>query len=314
MVALFATAGITLAVVEANYTPSKPPFFPPATSFYVDASNAAAQWVRERPDDSRAADIGARIARQPQATWFTEANPSSVLGKVREVTDKAAAQRQVPVLVAYAIPNRDCGGASAGGASDTGQYRAWIENFAQGLGQQPSVVVLEPDALANLDCLTPAEETDRFATLAYAARSIHQHAPQARVYYDAGNSGWQSPGAMAWRLRQSGINTDGNGLALNVANFNPTRDEIRYGRAILRALGNPGLGLVVDTSRNGSGPAAGRSFCDPPGRTLGTTPTADTKTGNVDAFLWIKHPGTADGCLASAGTFLPDYAYQLMGR
>lgn len=314
IVLLFAAAGITLAIVDRAATPSKPPFYPPATSFYVDAASSAAQWVRDRPDDPRAGDIGTRIASQPQAKWFTNAYNDSVDSDVRAITDAAASQHQVPVLVVYAIPNRDCGGASSGGAGDFDRYRTFVDHLAEGLGPASSIVVLEPDALSNLDCLSAQERTDRFAGLAYAAHTVHQHSPAARVYYDAGNSVWQPDRVMAKRLQQSGINQDGNGIALNVANFNPTSDEVHYGKAILRSLSNHDLGMVIDTSRNGSGAAGGRSHCDPPGRSLGTLPTADTRTSNVDAYLWVKHPGQADGCLASAGTFVPSYAYGLIRR
>ncbi|MEU0380739.1 hypothetical protein ABZ093_26030 [Streptomyces cyaneofuscatus] len=36
------------------------------------------------------------------------------------------------MLVPYAIPDRDCGGASQGGAPDIAAYDAWIGEFAQG--------------------------------------------------------------------------------------------------------------------------------------------------------------------------------------
>jgi endoglucanase len=42
------------------------------------------------------------------------------------------------------IPNRDCGGASAGGAPDFNAYRTWVQRFAAGLGNRTAVVLLEP--------------------------------------------------------------------------------------------------------------------------------------------------------------------------
>ncbi|MFC5911771.1 glycoside hydrolase family 6 protein [Streptacidiphilus monticola] len=62
--------------------------------------------------------------------------------------------------------------------------------------------------------------------------------------------------------------------------------------------------FVIDSSRNGQGPwmpAAGaytgdpQTWCNPPGRGLGTRPTADTGQPLLDAYLWIKVPGESDG-------------------
>src|SRR5690606_25888829 len=38
-----------------------------------------------------------------------------------------------------------------------------------------------------------------------------------------------------------------------------------------------------------------------------------TETGDpmIDAFLWIKLPGEADGCIAAAGQFVPQRAYEM---
>jgi endoglucanase len=37
-----------------------------------------------------------------------------------------------------------------------------------------------------------------------------------------------------------------------------------------------GKHFIIDTSRNGLGPAPDGSWCNPPGRALGPKPTADT--------------------------------------
>jgi len=51
-------------------------------------------------------------------------------------------------------------------------------------------VILEPDSIAQTDCLSGTQRADRFAALAYAGRILKQADPQARVYYDAGHSDW----------------------------------------------------------------------------------------------------------------------------
>ena len=39
--------------------------------------------------------------------------------------------------------------------------------------------------------------------------------------------------------------------------------------------------------------------------------TTNTGDPQIDAFLWIKLPGEADGCIAPAGQFVPQRAYEL---
>ena len=46
---------------------------------------------------------------------------------------QAAGKGQVPVLVAYNIPGRDCSQYSAGGATTGDAYKAWIDGFVAGL-------------------------------------------------------------------------------------------------------------------------------------------------------------------------------------
>src|SRR5262245_42930634 len=78
-----------------------------------------------------AAMIG-KIADRPTAKWFS-ADPN-LTTDVNAVVSAAARAGQVPVLVAYNIPMRDCGGFSGGGAGSSVDYLDWINRFAAGLG------------------------------------------------------------------------------------------------------------------------------------------------------------------------------------
>ncbi|CAL9314775.1 Endoglucanase E-2 [Streptomyces sp. SudanB66_2053] len=137
--------------------------------------------------------------------------------------------------------------------------------------------------------------------------------PRARVYYDAGHSGWHTPAEQADLLRQAGAASpaSSDGVFSNVSNFHATADEIAYDRAVLDALGGTDLGAVIDTSRNGNGAPADGEWCDPAGRALGRAPTLTTGEARIDAYLWVKLPGESDGCKGAPGTFSPSYAYDL---
>ncbi|MGW0854681.1 glycoside hydrolase family 6 protein, partial [Streptomyces sp. NPDC002690] len=282
----------------------------PALYRYPDSQ--LLEWTADHREDPLRPVLESRIGNRPTAVWFTSYDPATVTGRVAAVTRAASAAGRTPVLVPYAIADRDCGGASGGGAPDLGAYDAWMRSFAAGLGGGPVIVVLEPDAVADSGCLTAAGRAARFASLARAGRVLHAANPEARVYYDGGHSGWNGAVEQAALLREAGAARYGDGIFTNVSNFRRTADETAYARRVLDALGGPpGLGAVIDTSRNGNGPPADDAWCDPPGRALGDAPTTRTGESRIDAYLWVKLPGESDGCSAEAGEFSPEYAYAL---
>ncbi|GGR12037.1 glycoside hydrolase family 6 protein [Streptomyces aurantiogriseus] len=280
---------------------------------YLHPGSQVLDWVRANPGDGRRAVIESRIASRPAAVWFAEYAPEAITSQVSEVTSGAAAEGRVPVLVPYAIPDRDCGGASEGGAPDLDAYAGWIDRFAAGLGHGEVVVILEPDSIAQTDCLSEEQRADRLAVLAHAGRVLKAANPRTRIYYDAGHSGWHAPARQAALLKQAGAASAASaGIFSNVSNFRWTADEIAYDRQVLDALGGPAdLGAVIDTSRNGNGPPADGQWCDPDGRRIGRAPTLDTGEARIHAYLWVKLPGESDGCKGAPGTFSPSYAYEL---
>ncbi|WP_432191853.1 glycoside hydrolase family 6 protein [Streptomyces sp. bgisy027] len=281
---------------------------------YRHPDSQVLEWVRDNPADPRHAVIESRIAAQPAAVWFADYTPDTITARVRAVTSGGSALGRVPVVVPYAIPDRDCGGYSEGGAPGLDAYDAWIDRFAAGLGSGDVIVVLEPDSVAQADCLSEGARADRFASLARAGRVMKAANPRARVYYDAGHSGWNAPARQADWLRQAGAasTASSDGVFSNVSNFRTTSAEIAYDRQVLDALGGPAsLGAVIDTSRNGAGAPADGEWCDPSGRKLGRAPTLATGESRIDAYLWVKLPGESDGCKGRPGTFTASYAYEL---
>ncbi|MFD4256676.1 glycoside hydrolase family 6 protein [Streptomyces sp. NPDC058534] len=286
----------------------------PATRLYRHPESQVLDWVRTHPDDPRRDVIASRVAGHPAAVWFADHTPATLTSRVRAVTSEGAARGRVPVVVPYAIPDRDCGGHSQGGAPGLDAYDDWIDRFAAGLGSGEVIVVLEPDSVAQADCLSAGERADRFASLARAGRVMKDANPAARVYFDAGHSGWHTPARQAAWLKQAGAASpdSSDGVFSNVSNFHATADEVAHDRAVLDALGGPAsLGAVIDTSRNGNGAPPDGEWCDPAGRKLGRAPTLNTGMGRVDAYLWVKLPGESDGCRGKPGTFTPSYAYDL---
>lgn len=290
-------------------------------TFHVDPAGHAPQQLRawDAVGDERATWLR-RLAAVPTATWFA-GGEQDLTGRATQVTTDAASAGEVPVLVAYNVPGRDCGLYSSGGAADDAAYLDWVRGLAAGIGPRPAVVVLEPDAVTHaLDPACGASEEDsraRFALLRQAVEVLGAGGA-TRVYLDAGNPGWvQDRAALADALEAAGVH-EADGFALNVSNFRTTADNETYGRELSARL--DGAHFVVDTSRNGSGPApddgSGLTWCNPQGRSVGAVPTTDTADPLVDAYLWVKVPGDSDGACRpgepAAGSWWPDYALDLV--
>ena len=279
--------------------------------FYVDPQTNAARWVAANPGDSRAAVIRDRIASVPQGRWFTANNTPTVAAEVDAFVGAAAAAGKTPILVVYNIPNRDCSGASSGGLANHTAYRQWIDQVAAGLKGRAAAIILEPDVLPIMtNCLTPAQQEEVYASMAYAGKKLKAGSSAAKVYFDAGHSAWLSPAEMAARLNRADIANSADGISVNVSNYRTTAESTTYVRNVIAATGHAGLKGVIDTSRNGNGPA-GSEWCDPAGRAIGIPSTNAVSDPILDAYLWIKLPGEADGCIAGAGQFVPQRAYDL---
>ena len=280
-----------------------------ATLFVTEDSpfrRQARAWRRSRPSDARIMDL---LAQRPQAIWLGEWN-EDVAGDVREVMQRAATAKALPVFVVYFIPLRDCDSYSRGGAVSAEFYREWIRRVETAIGNGRAAVILEPDALAGIDCLSTEQRAERIALIRGAVETLSRH-PNIGVYIDAGNARWKSPEDMARRLISVNV-ARAAGFALNVSNFFTTGESIGYGEKISRAIG--GKHFLIDTSRNGAGPTADLEWCNPPERAVGARPTVTTGHALVDAFLWVKRPGESDGeCNGgpAAGVWWPEYALAL---
>ena len=175
-------------------------------------------------------------------------------------------------------------------------YEKWVNGFAAGLGDRPAVVILEPDALAELNaCKGSAQQQARLQMLSYGVRTLQSKSDQ--VYLDAGHSNWVPPAQMAVRLRAADV-AQANGFALNVSNYEPTGQEVSYAHELDRDLGMAKR-FVIDTSRNGDGSTGGlghtavgslsRALRAAPKRALTNRLFTNPDTQAAD---WVRaHPG-----------------------
>ncbi|MER7400548.1 glycoside hydrolase family 6 protein [Streptomyces sp. NPDC000151] len=284
--------------------------------YWVNPDGKAARQAAAYRKDGKQDDAGLidRIAGQPVAEWIGVDDPQ---GEARGFTEAAAKADRDALLVLYNIPHRDCGSYSKGGAADGDAYRAWLEGVVNGIGDRATTVILEPDALPHIEdeCTPEKFHEERYALLTEAVGKL-KALPHTKVYLDAGNPHWiKDPGRMVEPLKRAGIDR-ADGFALNISNYQTTEENEKYGKRLSAMVG--GKHFVIDTSRNGNGPAPGgddpENWCNPRGRALGEPPTVRTDDGLVDAYLWIKRPGESDGpCKGGpkAGAWWPSYALAL---
>ncbi len=275
-----------------------------------NAKSTADSWRASRPADAAQMD---KIAAGSQAQWFGGWS-GDIFTAVSAAANTLSAAGAVPVFVAYDIPQRDCGGLSGGGGANAEAYRTWISAFANGLAGRKAVVILEPDALTQMDCLSAADQATRVTLIQYAVSALKAASSSVAVYLDGGNPAWKSPSDQAARLTRANV-AAADGFALNVSNFQYTSSNIAFGKSVSALIG--GKHFVIDTSRNGLGPTSDNQWCNPTGRALGPAPTTATADPLVDAYLWIKAPGESDGSCngaPAAGAWWPDYALGLAQR
>lgn len=278
------------------------------TSLYVDPQNPAltqaVTWQSSRPQDALTMK---KLGAEPSAIWLGGWN-TDVKKDVATTIDKAKKDDAIVTFIAYNVPGRDCGSYSAGGVGSKDAYIKWIKEISKGLSDGKAILVLEPDALAGIDCLSPQAKEERFTMLSNAIDILKSN-KNTKVYLDAGHSGWVGVDEMSARLTKAGI-SKAAGFSLNVSNFTPTDDNTRYGTELSKKIG--GAHFIIDTSRNGSG--SNGEWCNPSGRSLGQRPTLETKNPLIDAYLWLKKPGESDGnCNGgpNAGEWWPEYGLSL---
>jgi endoglucanase len=267
-------------------------------TLYVNPNSTAAVAAKTNP-------VFSRISDQPTAIWLTGGTEAEVYNQVKTVL--ADAGSKLVTFVVYNIPNRDAGGQSSGGAADDKAYYAWcgsIDAAIKDAGNPKVVFILEPDAMG---FALKEDTTGKYKRFEYLkiANDILTKNPNRYVYLDIAM--WNpDTQPMADAIKASLIQNI-RGVALNTSGYTDTAACMKFGEAL-------GLPYVIDTSRNGKGPAPAGQWENVPGMALGANPL--TLTGpHLDANLWIKIPGESDGAdngHPAAGQWDEKYAEELI--
>jgi endoglucanase len=264
VLAMAALAGIAFAV--SRWPRERVPVFvdhplSPATRFYVRPPDTAAiqqTAALSRAGAAREAAAMTAMLAVPQAVWFETGTPDEVRDSVRNTIIQAGHAQAIPILVPYYLPYRDCTTSLRSGAKDAAAYRAWIDGFGRGIGNERAVVIYEPNSSVTIphstfldgakgDCkptvtngrgetvpapgATPAET---YRLIKDAMESLRKQAPNALVYLDGGQVEWPVS-EIAYRLFESGV-LGGQGFAVNGTTFFSTRHSIRFATWVAKCL------------------------------------------------------------------------------
>jgi cellulose 1,4-beta-cellobiosidase len=254
--------------------------------------------------------------------------------------NKNASTPYMGQFVVYDLPDRDCAALASNGEysianNGVANYKAYIDAIAEQIQAHPDIniaLTVEPDSLANLVTNMNVQKCSNAASaykecVTYAIKNLNFD--NVNMYLDAGHAGWLGwpanvqPAAQLFGQLYSNAGSPAavRGLATNVANYNAFKisscpsytqgnsvcDENGYINEIAPYLSSEGFPthFIVDTGRNGKQPTGQQAWgdwCNVKGTGFGVRPTTSTGNSYVDAFVWIKPGGEADGTSDSSAT------------
>lgn len=198
----------------------------------------------------------------------------------------ASAGKQTLLLIGYFMYGRDNGNYSAGGAHSEAEFLGFYQGIADGVGDVPTWVVLEPDSLGLLDGLSAQGKEQRLRLLQKAIDILNAKS-NITIWLDV--SSWLSAEEAARRLsRFTGI----DGFSLNVSGYHSIEDLTPWAEQVSKTTGYK---YVIDTSRNGRGNPHKPAWCNVIDTLIGIAPTTETHAPNCAAYIWAKVPGESDG-------------------
>lgn len=286
------------------------------SQLYVNPNSVVTKFLAAHPNYPNAALLK-KIADQPTGIWLNYDSGKSLADNQAGIrstildTLKLAGTKLVTFVV-YGIVDRDAGGQSAGGAPDRESYYAWsgaIDAAFKEAGNPKVVLIMEPDALAFAQ---QKQNYTQYETIKVAIDILTQN-PNRSLYLDVSMWNYPSTDAMAGAitfLKQQDQMKNVRGWALNTSGYNSDVMCQQFGKDLIAKVGGT---FIVDTGRNGRGPAPAGQWENVPGMALGAKPLTQTVSG-MDANIWAKPPGESDGADNGApgpGQFFYDRAVEM---
>ncbi|KAG1701946.1 hypothetical protein DVH05_010436 [Phytophthora capsici] len=264
----------------------------------------------DHPELSKALEA---LEQHAIASWFTDRMTtderstmiSSMLSQCSEDTRLS--------IVVYGIPNKDCdaGYSSGGSVKSTDDYKAFLKELTDAIGDRKVLYVVEPDAVGLLakegSCGSSAGYLDN---LKVAVTALSANA-NAELYVDVGY--WMladstNAAKIAPIMQELGSSGRVKGVTINTSNYRSNDECATYCTNFQTAMGKSDMSCVVDTSRNYAGNPTS-DWCNVATAGIGKPPSSETGISNLDYFMWVKPPGESDGeCSGgtAAGSFYAD--------
>ncbi|OWZ20514.1 Glycoside hydrolase [Phytophthora megakarya] len=244
------------------------------------------------------------------ASWFTDRQtPQERSDMMSELMSQCSEDSRLSIVV-YGIPNKDCaaGYSSGGSVTSSDDYKVFLKELTDAVGDRKVLYVVEPDALGLLTqdggCGASAGYLDNLK-VAVEALSKNEN---SELYIDIGywmlaNS--DSAGKVATAMQDIGTCGRVKGVTINTSNYRSNDECTTYCTNFQTAMGSTSMTCAVDTSRNYNGNPT-TDWCNVATAGIGKPPSSSTGISNIDYFMWIKPPGESDGtCLGGpeAGSF-----------
>lgn len=248
-------------------------------------------------------DLLSLIASEPETSRFSSYTAGGGPGAIYSQLNKflcrmhAVAPNAIPLLSTYFLLH--AAGCPTESAGDQTVFKRQVDEFAAGVGDYPTVIFAEEDAVDTSGCLTKRGLAIRKKLLDFEVGALAK-IPHAVVYLDGGTEDANTAQFAAKILNAAGVRRI-RGFFLNATHRNWTSKEIAFGEKISRLT--HGSHFIVNTSDNGRGPTLNphpakqgvENLCNPPGSGLGPQPTTNTGFPLVDAFEWTSVPGKSSG-------------------
>ncbi|KAF4314945.1 hypothetical protein BBO99_00008823 [Phytophthora kernoviae] len=215
-----------------------------------------------------------------------------------DITTKCAEDTRMTIVV-YGIPDKDCnaGLSTDGSVKSTADYKSFLKELTDAVGERKVLYVVEPDAVGLL-----AEEGGCGKTAGYlenlkvAVEALSANA-NAELYVDVGY--W----TLEYEAQRSTVVTvmtelssagTLKGITINTSNYRSNKQMSELCTNFQTDMGKKGMNCIVDTSRNYNEPKT-TDWCNVLEAGIGHPPTSETNITNLDYFMWIKRPGESDG-------------------
>jgi endoglucanase len=295
--------------MDTNVTLGSPlTAFPDTESYAGFRASISAQLAEEPASVQRDVGLLEKIAQEPSAlrisAYTASGTPAGIYASARGLfcDTTMSDPGSVPLISTYFLH------ATLGGCASTAQidayaprFKAQIDAMAQGIADNPAVIVAEEDAVGSSSCMAKRRSLPAWEALMRYEDLTLEALPHTAVYMEGGYSDANTAAYAAKMLNAAGISRI-QGFFTNDTHLQWTSHELKYAAAVSKLTG--GAHFIINTAGNGRGPLLNphprtqgiEDLCNPPNRGLGIPDTTDPGLDpDLDALLWTAPPGNSSG-------------------